>query len=320
MTQHVVAVTGCLGFFGKHLCRTLLQQGHVVYGLDAETYAADLRARGSLAAFRGDFIYARQRVEDLTHLPDVDVVFHLAAETHVDNSLTDAGVFLRTNVLGTYRMLEVLRGKRASKAPLLIHVSTDEVFGPSDTPKRPYDAFNPRNPYAASKAAAEHLVAAYASTYDLRCRIVRPTNLYGTGQYPEKLIPRAVRRISRGLSVPIHGDGSARRSWLEVGDAVDGLLTVWQYGRDGEAYHLGGNTTTDVRTIVQAIGDALGRDPQTAFTGPNPIGEFEYQRPGLDVSYQLDDLSTRVLGWLPRGVLFDELPVLVAALRDEPYR
>lgn len=317
--MRVHLVTGCLGFLGRPLVHALLQRGDVVYGVDAETYAADLRWRDEMLP-HGSFIYRKGRCEELTHLPDVDFVFHLAAETHVDNSLTDASAFLTANVLGTHRLLDLLRGKRASKAPTLIHVSTDEVFGPSHFPRIPEDRLNPRNPYAASKAAAEHLVTAYAATYGLAARIVRPTNLYGEGQYPEKLIPRAVRRISRGLPMPIHGDGSATRSWLSVHDAVDGLLTVADYGKDGEAYHMGGNTVASVLRVVSAIAETLGVPPQLHFDGPNPIAEFEYQRPGMDVSYALDDLGTRRLGWHPLGNFFHDLPALVDLLKDEPYR
>ena len=317
--MRVHLVTGCLGFLGRPLVHALLARGDVVYGVDAETYAADLGWRDRVVG-HGSFIYRKGRCEDLTHLPDVDYVFHLAAETHVDSSLTDASAFLAANVFGTHRVLDLLRGKRASKAPTLIHVSTDEVFGPSHFPKHPDDRLNPRNPYAASKAAAEHLVTAHAATYGLAARIVRPTNLYGEGQYPEKLIPRAVRRISRGLPMPIHGDGSATRSWLSVHDAVDGLLTVADHGRDGESYHMGGNTTASVLQVVAGVATALGVTPNLHLAGPSPIAEFEYQRPGMDVSYALDDLATRALGWHPCGNFFRDLPGLVDLLKDEPYR
>lgn len=313
MTRRWV-VTGCLGFLGQALTEALLRRGDWVWGIDAQTYAADPSAIGRLQAFP-TFVPCKADLVTLDRIPDVDGVLHCAAETHVDNSLADASVFVRTNVLGTQRLLDLLRGK--PERPLLVHVSTDEVLGSHHLPRHPDDPYRPSNPYSASKAGAEMLVLAAIRTFQLRARLVRPTNLYGPRQYPEKLIPKAVRRLASGRPVPIHGDGSARRSWLDLGDAVQGLLTVLDRGEDGQVYHLGGNTNATVREVVAAIAAALGVSPLPTLTGGTPIAAYEYQRPGLDLNYVLDDHATRALGWAPEGHLFRDLPALVASLAAE---
>jgi dTDP-glucose 4,6-dehydratase len=312
-------VTGCYGFLGKHLTATLLRRGDSVYGIDVETYAADLNARAVFDAQPGKFSYRKVDIAALDRLPDVDVVVHCAAETHVDNSLTDAERFVRTNVLGTQRLLDLVRTKPERRRPLFVHISTDEVFGPSHFPRYPDDILAPSNPYSASKAAAEHLVTAAGRTFGIPYLIVRPTNLYGTGQYPEKLVPKASRLIRQGRRVPIHGDGSAKRSWLSVEDAVSGILAVVEHGLPGVGpFHLGGNTTASVRTVVEAIGAALGVSPTLKYSGPDPIAEYEYQRPGLDLAYSLDDTGTRRLGWSPVGDFWKDLPTVLAGMAVEP--
>lgn len=311
-------VTGCYGFLGKHLTAALLRDGDSVYGIDAETYAADPNARYVFDVQPGKFSYRRADIVDLDRLPDADILIHTAAETHVDNSLTDAERFIRSNVLGTQRLLDLVRAKPERRRPRFVHISTDEVFGPSHFPKHIDDRLAPANPYSASKAAAEHLVTAYASTFRLPTVIVRPTNLYGTGQYPEKLIPKAGRLIRRGTSVPIHGDGTASRSWLSVTDAAMGVRIVSTAGRDGGVYHMGGNTSATVKNVVAAIGYTLGVDPTLRFVGPDSIAEYEYQRPGMDIAYALDDSQTRALGWNPVGNLWKDLPPILTALAEEP--
>lgn len=294
-----LAVTGCRGFLGHHLVRHLVAHGHYVYGIDAETYAGTHPVEvGSHTHYR------RVDVVTLDTLPDVDGVIHCAAETHVDNSLGDSHAFLYSNVLGTWRILELLRGKGAFRIPTLIHISTDEVLGSLATGVgRPDDPLRPANPYAASKAAAEVLVQAWGRTHDLPYRIVRPTNLYGTGQYPEKLIPKTVRSLALGRRMPIHGDGSATRCWLDVQDACEGIRLIWERGQNGQIYQMAGNTEASVWDVASGIARLMGKGEEALEPG--------FVRVALDQRYGLDDSQTRALGWAPTGNFWRDLPALV---------
>jgi len=308
----VVAVTGCLGFLGSHVVELLVQHGYRVYGIDAETYAANTDLLDSWTGFSDIFKYQKADICELDHLTDVDAVIHLAAETHVDNSLVDATKFTRTNILGTHRLLELCRGRRQYQIPLFLHVSTDEVYGSVEVGCTEEDApLRPSSPYAASKAAADLLVQCYGHSFGVPYRIVRPSNLYGLRQYPEKLIPKAVRHLGLGRPIPIHEGGNARRSWLHVEDCAEAILSVLQYGGNGETYNVGGNTEASVKEIASAV--------VKAFHGPdaNPADYLDlgYTRLGLDSRYHVGDAKLRALKWAPHGNLWDDLPDLVARER-----
>lgn len=296
-----LAVTGCRGFLGHHLVHHLLEHGHYVYGIDAETYAGT----APLPEGHSRFIYRRADVVLLAALPDVDGIIHCAAETHVDNSLGDSHAFLYSNVFGTWRLLELARGKGAFRIPTFLHISTDEVLGPVRSGlAQPGDPLRPANPYAASKAAAEVLVQAWGRTHGVPWRIVRPTNLYGSGQYPEKLIPKTIRSLTLGRRMPIHGDGSARRCWLDVRDACEGIRLVWEKGQDGTIYQMAGNTEASVWEVASAIAVQMGQNPTQAL-------ERGFTRVALDERYGLDDSTMRELGWTPQGDFWRDLPGLV---------
>jgi len=311
----VIAVSGGLGFIGQTLVDQLLAVGHRVLVIDAETYAADLSAleRWDGPLHNGYLRYQRADVTTLSTLPDVDAIIHCAAETHVDNSLTDPQRFLTTNVLGTQRLLELVRAKRAYQMPLFLHVSTDEVYGSVAEGETGEDApLRPTSPYAASKAAADLLVAGYGHTFGIPWRIVRPSNCYGPHQYPEKLIPKAVRHLCLERKIPIHEDGSAKRYWLAVGDCARAILTVLACGTNSEIYNVGGNTEAGIADIAAAVIHAFygeGIDAEVHL-------ERQYQRLGLDQRYHVNDAKLRTLGWSPRGNLWRDLPALVEAERQ----
>lgn len=312
MIIKVVAVTGCLGFIGTHVVEVLTQHGYLVYGYDAETYAANLDWLDTRRGFSDIFQYQRADICDLDHLPDVDAIIHLAAETHVDNSIQDASKFVRTNILGTHRLLELVRAKRNYQMPMFLHVSTDEVYGSVSQGMTTETApLAPSSPYAASKAAADHLVMAYGHTFGIPWRIVRPSNCYGPRQYPEKLIPKAIKHLALGRSIPIHEGGNASRSWLSVTDCAQAILTVLEKGANSEVYNIGGNMEGSVRGVATLVVEA--------FHGPTPeparYFDFGYVRNGLDARYHVDDTKLRALGWEPKGYLLDDIPILVAAER-----
>jgi len=304
----VVAVSGCLGFIGTHLVEALCQHGYRVYGFDAETYAANLDWLESKRGFSDIFKYQQADICTLDRLPDVDAIIHLAAETHVDNSLLDAERFVRTNFLGTAHLLELVRGKRAYQIPTFIQVSTDEVYGSIATGSSTETApLKPSSPYAASKAAADHLVQAYGHSFAVPHRIVRPSNCYGARQHPEKLIPKAIRHCGLGRPIPIHEGGNATRCWLKVEDCAQAILTVLDKGQDGEVYNIGGNTEMSVRGVATLVLESFGETKAQL--------DYGYTRLGLDTRYHVDDTKLRSLGWSPQGNLAEDIPQLVAAER-----
>jgi dTDP-glucose 4,6-dehydratase len=300
--SNVCLVTGCAGFIGRTLVEQLLAKGHYVIGVDKGTYASrfDLLPRCT-----DRFRETRADVSELTHLSGVDAVFHLAAESHVDNSIGDSRRFIESNVGGTHHLLELIRGTRPHDRPVLIHVSTDEVYGDvsDDWVSTEVDTLYPSSPYSASKAAADMLVHAWARTYGLRARIVRPSNCYGKEQYPEKLIPKTIRSWQLGKRMTIHGDGTQTRMWLHVEDCARALIKVWELGQDGDVYNVPGDTEMSVREVVSRL---------THLCGDHREPVWGCERPGGDRRYRVDGARLRKLGWVPEGDLIRDLEGIVA--------
>jgi len=293
----LVIVTGALGFVGRQVVSQLLARGDRVYVVDAQTYAADK----SLIAQWG-VTYSKGDIADLMRLPEADALINLAAETHVDNSIRDARVFGRSNVLGVQNLLELCRGKELP--PRFIQISTDEVYGDVDGADESFP-LKPSSPYAASKASADLWIQAYGRTYDLPYCILRPSNCYGPHQYPEKLIPKAVRNTWLGRPMPLHAGGTPVRSWLAVEDCARAILAVLDKGENQGIYNVEGNTLASVVEVLGAIAKHLGRE-----TVATPV-----VRPGLDTKYQVTGEPLKALGWKPHGDLWADLPALVEAER-----
>lgn len=305
-----VIVTGGSGFIGSALVRRLvLETGWDVTNLDAMTYAAapaslaDLEGRETYRFIKGD-IRDRETVDAAFAAAKPDAIMHLAAETHVDRSITGAGAFVDTNVMGTFTLLEAARAWRDREGGedfRFLHVSTDEVFGSlGDTGRfsetTPYD---PSSPYSASKAASDHMVRAWGRTYGLDVRISNCSNNYGPRQFPEKLIPLMVLKALKGEPLPVYGDGSNVRDWLYVDDHARALEMIVEHGEAGRTYCIGGDAERTNLQVVEAICAALdGLRP-----GDQPRRElisFVTDRPGHDHRYAID--AGRIsdeLGWAP---------------------
>lgn len=296
-----VCITGAAGFIGTHVVEAFAKRGDYVYAVDSLTYAAKPEVLTAIAAAYAPRVHVRSvDVRTLTRLPDVDAVVHLAASTHVDNSLSEAAEFVANNVGSTAHMLELVRAKSQHGMPHYVHISTDEVYGsiPSGAAHEEHK-LRPSSPYAASKAAADLLVQAWQHTYAVPATILRPTNTYGLGQYPEKLIPKAVRCAVLGRNFPVHGTGAQTRQWLNAHDLASAILHVVDNSLCG-VYNVGGNTEASVNAVLSSIG-----------VTSNGV----FTRLGADHRYAVDDTKLRETGWTPVGNFWKDLPALVEAER-----
>lgn len=307
-------VTGGAGFIGSALIRHLLAtRRHRVLNLDALTYAGNLESLAPVADHPGyGFVHAdiRDRRALAAAFADFrpEAVIHLAAESHVDRSIDGPLPFIQTNVEGTATLLEVAReywgqldpGARA--AFRFHHVSTDEVFGSLGKSGRfcEESPYAPRSPYAASKAASDHLVRAWHETYGLPTLITNCSNNYGPCQFPEKLIPLVIRKALRGQALPVYGDGSNVRDWLFVDDHARALVTVLERAAPGETYNIGGNSERSNLEVVEAVCAGLDARRPRAAGSHRQLITFVADRPGHDWRYAIDaGKLQRDFGWQP---------------------
>ncbi len=303
----IIVVTGGLGFIGKHFVRRCLEANHYVRNIDRVSYAADLTAKKEFDGYANHHLIEKD-ICNLSILPECDVFINFAAESHVDNSITNASEFCRSNFLGVQNCLELIRRKQPFERPRFIQVSTDEVYGDITSGSHSEaDRLIPSNPYSATKAAADMLVTSWGRTYGVRWNIVRPTNNYGTHQYPEKLIPKSAQRMKRGLPAVMHGDGSYVRSWLHVEDTVDAILTVLEKGVENEIYNIGSGQELQNIEVLRRIARELGVPEEKAWKAVT-------DRSGQDVRYSLDDSKLRALGWKPKRRFEDQLPRIIQEL------
>ena len=293
-------ITGGAGFIGGALCRYLVGNGlSRVVNVDKLTYAANPAPLNSLGDgydfVQGDVCDADKMREFFEEFQP-DGVIHLAAESHVDRSIDSAAEFIKTNVLGTQVMLDVAldywrdRGKFSEFR--FLHVSTDEVYGslPATGKFSETSVYNPSSPYAASKAAADHLVMAWGRTYGLPVMISNCSNNYGPYQFPEKLIPLMIRKAISGKKLPVYGNGQQIRDWLHVDDHVNALWMIMEKGRYGEKYNVGGDSEQTNIEVVRQILALLNLSEEEI--------EFVEDRPGHDVRYAIDATKIKSeLGW-----------------------
>jgi dTDP-glucose 4,6-dehydratase len=312
-------VTGGAGFIGANFVRRRVAAGDAVVNLDALTYAGNHDSLAGLSGALHDFVHGdiadRALVKALLQSRNPRAVVHLAAESHVDRSIDDSTRFFATNVLGTQALLDAVlehwRGLPESerRAFRFVHVSTDEVFG-SLGPAGKFDEatrYDPRSPYAASKAASDHAARAYAHTYGLPVVVTNCTNNYGPYQFPEKLIPTLILSAREGQKLPIYGRGENVRDWLFVEDHCAALDRVLEAGRPGETYCIGGRAERTNIAVARAVCAALDRlAPRGDGKKHDNAIEFVPDRPGHDLRYAMDIAKIeRELGWRP-SVAFDE--------------
>lgn len=301
-----ILVTGGAGFIGSNFLNMVLTNNTPelqIVNVDLLTYAGNLE---NLSAVEADprYTFVKVDISDLDSMRTVfeehtpDAVIHFAAESHVDRSIEDALPFIRTNVMGTQVLLDCSMKYNVDR---FLHVSTDEVYGSlkeDDPAFTESHAISPNSPYAASKAASDHLVLAYHRTHGLECIVTRCSNNYGPFQFPEKLIPLMIHNAILDKKLPVYGDGMNIRDWIHVDDHCLALLAVMDRGRPGSVYNIGGNA--EVRNI-EVVREILG-----LLNKPESLIRFVKDRPGHDHRYAMDITRiTSELGWEP-SVTFEE--------------
>ncbi|RYG35247.1 MAG: dTDP-glucose 4,6-dehydratase [Burkholderiales bacterium] len=303
-------ITGGAGFIGSALARLAVMQGHDVLVIDKLTYAGNRTSLREIEgsnrfAFREADICDENAMSAALSAFQPNAVFHLAAESHVDRSITGAGAFIETNIVGTFRLLQAVRGYW-EKLPAderdafrFLHVSTDEVYGSlgADGLFHEGTSYDPRSPYSASKAASDHLASAWHHTYGLPVLISNCSNNYGPYHLPEKLIPLIILSGLDGKSLPVYGDGSNVRDWLFVDDHARALLTIVEKGRLGETYNVGGRNERTNLDVVQHVCELLDRYAP-ADASHRDLITFVTDRPGHDHRYAIDATKLETeLGW-----------------------
>jgi dTDP-glucose 4,6-dehydratase len=312
-----IFVTGGAGFIGSNFVLRLISQtvGKII-NYDKLTYAGNLKNLTSLqndprhVFVRGDLNDAEALTETLARYQP-EAIIHFAAESHVDRSILGPEEFIRTNVAGTFHLLEAaleywkLLPAQQRERFRFLHVSTDEVYGslgPSDPPFTEATPYAPNSPYSASKAASDHFVRAYHSTYGLPTITTNCSNNYGPFQFPEKLIPLVIVNALAGKPLPVYGDGKNIRDWLYVGDHCEAIWNVLVNGRPGETYNIGGHSEKSNIDVVRAICVMLNElRPNTEIGDYSSLITFVKDRPGHDRRYAIDASKiSSELGWAPR--------------------
>lgn len=293
----ILYVTGCLGFIGYHVTKKFLDEGHYVYGIDSKTYASNKDFLYELLEYK-NFTFDGCDINDIERLVDCDYFINTAAETHVDNSIVSSDIFLRSNINGVHKILELIKQKPKSRRPTFLHFSTDEVYGDlvsgfhTET-----DLLKPSNPYSATKAAADMLVIAWARTYDIPYVIVRPTNNYGIGQYVEKFIPKACKHLTLGKPIVMHDNGNPVRTWLHVSDTANAVFVLVLMDIKNDIFNISGNYEEKNIVVARKI-----IDNYFGYTVDyDKYMDFSEKRQGQDVRYAISDNKLRNLGWSCRA-------------------
>ncbi|GAB6179433.1 dTDP-glucose 4,6-dehydratase [Desulfotomaculum defluvii] len=299
MSRKKILVTGGAGFIGGNFVQYMMNKypQYDIYNLDLLTYAGDLTKHKYIET-KGNYFFVKADIADretivtLFEKEKFEYVVHFAAESHVDRSITDPGVFVQTNVVGTQVLLDASRAVGVTK---FVHVSTDEVYGELDFDPTKFfteeTPLQPNSPYSASKASSDLLVRSYHETYGLPVNITRCSNNYGPYHFPEKLIPLTISRVLNEQKVPVYGDGKNIRDWLHVIDHCSAIDLVMHEGVNGEVYNVGGHNERTNLEVVKTIIKTLGKSEE--------LIEFVKDRLGHDKRYAIDPTKLENLGWQP---------------------
>ncbi len=312
-----ILITGGAGFIGSHVIRLFVEKysNYHIYNLDKLTYAGNLENLNDVASNK-NYTFLKGDITDETYINSIfnkykfDAVIHLAAESHVDRSITNPLEFVKTNVIGTMVLLNAFKNlwKNNFKNKLFYHVSTDEVYGSLGetglfTETTSYD---PNSPYSASKASSDHFVRAYGETYKMPYVISNCSNNYGANQFPEKLIPLFINNILHNKSLPVYGDGKYTRDWLYVIDHAIAIDLVFHKGKNSETYNIGGFNEWQNIVLIKLLCDKMDEKLEKPIGTSQKLITFIKDRPGHDLRYAIDASKiNKELGWTP-SVTFEE--------------
>ena len=292
MNKKLIVVTGGLGFIGSNLIDLLIHKKFQVINVDKVTYSSNFyNTKEYLKSSNYKFIKCdlnnKNKLSKIIFKYRPNGIFNLAAETHVDRSIDGPKNFMNSNIMGVFNLLEIFRKySKKNREAKLIHISTDEVYG-DILRVRSHENFpyKPSSPYAASKAASDHLVSSYVKTYGIRAVVTNCSNNYGPKQHPEKLIPKLIYNILNNKSLPIYGNGKNSREWIHVKDHCEALVKVFQKGKIGEFYNIGSNKNLNNLEICRAL---IKIAKKNHLIGKNVKIQFVKDRPGHDIRYALD--------------------------------
>jgi dTDP-glucose 4,6-dehydratase len=298
-----IIVTGGLGFIGSNLIDLLIKKNFFVINIDKATYSS---SHYNVKEFKNSKKYKfvkldikNKELKDLFIKYKPDGIFNLAAETHVDRSIDNPDSFIQSNIVGVYNLLESFKKFSKLNKSKLIHISTDEVYGDilSGRSSEEYP-YKPSSPYAASKAASDHLVSSYVRTYNLNAVITNCSNNYGPKQHPEKLIPKLIYNILNNRHLPIYGKGTNSREWIYVTDHCEALIKVFLKGKKGHFYNIGSNKNLNNLEVAKKL---LEEAKHLISLGNKVQIKFIKDRPGHDLRYALNSNKIKSeLGWLPK--------------------
>ena len=298
-----IIVTGGLGFIGSNLIDLLLKKNFFVINIDKATYSSNFyNVKEFKKSKKYKFIkldIKNKKFENILFKYKPNGIFNLAAETHVDRSIDNPDSFIQSNIVGVYNLLESFKNFSKKNKSKLIHISTDEVYGDILTgrsdEKYPYQ---PSSPYAASKAASDHLVSSYVRTYNLPAIVTNCSNNYGPKQHPEKLIPKLIYNIFNNKPLPIYGKGTNSREWIYVKDHCEALIKVFLRGKIGEFYNIGSNKNLNNLEVTKEL---LKNSRKSIKLGNKVKINFVKDRPGHDIRYALNSNKIKKkLGWRPK--------------------
>ncbi|MEM5830512.1 MAG: dTDP-glucose 4,6-dehydratase [Candidatus Aenigmatarchaeota archaeon] len=298
-----ILTIGTAGFMGSNFVRKLakIYNNHEILIADKLTYAGRIENIKDILSDRVKFVKC-----DISNFEEInkiikdfkpEIIINFAAESHVDRSINEPALFIKTNIIGVFNILESI--KEINRNIVYYHISTDEVYGDildlygKDAEVDESYPLNPSSPYSASKASADLLIKAYGRTFGIKYVIIRPSNNYGPYQHPEKLIPRTIIRLLLGYKATIYGDGSSIRDYIYVDDFVDGVITILEKGKLNEIYNICAGNKITIREVVEKIVKLLGKDVEKDI-------KYVSSRPGEDKMYSMKCEKLRALGWEPK--------------------
>ena len=334
-----IIVTGGAGFIGSAFIRHLIKHTtHQILNIDKLTYAANLASLDSIKNHQ-QYLFSQTDITDSKKLTEIfrqfkpDLVIHFAAETHVDRSISAPEIFIQTNIIGTFQLLQVSLdywkklNHSAQQTFRFVSISTDEVYGEltnTDSFFHENSIYAPNSPYSASKASADHLVRAWHKTYGLPTLITHSSNNYGPYQFPEKLIPRTILNALFGKPINVYGNGEQIRDWLFIQDHIDALMLIITKGKIGEIYNIGGDNELKNIFVVRKICDILDTLKPEKPNGINHYSElitFVQDRLGHDFRYAIDNSKIKKeLGWFPKQNFEVGLQKTIHWYLQQPYR